>query len=174
MTQWKDPRLPDPNVMKKYRNTVRHSSKYNVAKDKADRTYKGVVYDSVMEMKYFRDVIEPQYESGWIKYYERQKSYVLLNNFRRNGQFIYGITYVADFYVEYINDTIEVIDVKGCPDDVAKMKRKLFWQIYPDIDYRWVTYNKAHGGWVDYDELQKLKRAEKKEKKKKSTQDEQA
>jgi len=166
------PRLPDASIYKKYKNQVRQSSKYNVTREKAERTYKGIVFDSVMEMKYFRDVVEPQYESGFIKYYERQKPYVLLNNFRRDGKFVYGITYVADFYIEYANDKTEVVDVKGCPDDVAKIKRKLFWQIYPEIDYRWVTYNKAHGGWVDYDELQKVKREEKKEKKRKAAIDE--
>ena len=50
-------------------------SKYNVDKDTAKRTYNNIVFDSVLEMKYYRDVILPNVESGLIKYYELQKEY---------------------------------------------------------------------------------------------------
>lgn len=35
-------------------------TKFNVDKDKAKRTCEGIVFDSVMEMKYYRDVVLPQ------------------------------------------------------------------------------------------------------------------
>ena len=35
-------------------------SKFNVEKDIAKRTYDGIVFDSVMEMKYYRDVVCPK------------------------------------------------------------------------------------------------------------------
>lgn len=141
-----------------------HRTKYNVAKDISNRTYKGIVYDSAMEMRYFRDVIEPLVASGYIKHYERQKKYVLQDSFKHNNNTILAIVYVADYYIEYENGYKEVIDIKGMPDSVAKLKRKLFWSKYPDIEYKWITYNKSHGGWVDYDELQKTRRIEKRAK----------
>lgn len=147
-------------------------SKYNVNKDLSSRTYKNVIYDSAMEMKYFIEVIEPMISLGYIKYYERQKKYNLLPSFKRNGKTVLAIDYVADYYIEYSNGVTEVIDVKGMPDDVAKLKRKLFWSRYPEIDYRWVTYNKSHGGWLDYDVLHEMKLKEAREKKAKNAQEE--
>ena len=65
---------------------------------------------------------------------------------------------------------MQVIDTKGMPDATAKLKRKLFWYKYPDIDYQWVTYSKKYasgnGGWIEYDKLSKLQRDAKKTKEK--------
>lgn len=47
-------------------------SKFNVDKDKSKRTYNGIVFDSVLEMKYFRDVLCPKVESGDVVKYELQ------------------------------------------------------------------------------------------------------
>lgn len=141
-------------------------SKFNVDKDKEDRSYKGIVFDSKLEMRYYRDVLCSGLESGTIIRYELQKKYVLQDGYRRNGKAVLPITYIADFYIEYSDGSIAVIDIKGMPDNVAKIKRKMFWKKYPDIDYRWVTYAKKYGGWVDYDELQKLRKADKLKKKK--------
>ena len=42
-------------------NMIRNNkSKYNVDKDTTKRIYNGIVFDSVLEMKYYRDVILPQ------------------------------------------------------------------------------------------------------------------
>lgn len=141
-------------------------SKYNVTKEKNARTYKGITYDSEMEMRYYIEIIEPLMATDIIKSCERQKKYVLIPSFKRKGTTVRAIEYVADYYIQYTNGLDEVVDIKGMPDSVAKLKRKLFWSIYPDTEYRWITYNKSHGGWVDYDELQDMKRKEKKEKEK--------
>lgn len=150
--------------MQKENKYAVHRTKYNVNKDVISRTYKGITYDSVMEMRYFIEVIEPMMEVGYITYYERQKKYVLQESFKHNQQTVLAITYVADYYIEYSNGHKEVIDIKGMPDGVAKIKRKLFWKVHPEIEYKWITYNKTHGGWVEYDELQKTRRAEKRAK----------
>lgn len=118
-------------------------------------------------MKYYRDVVLPKKESGEITYFELQKKYILQEGFYREGKRILPITYVADFYLEYSDGHTEVIDIKGCPDVTAKIKRKLFWFRYPDIDYQWITYVKKYGGWGNYDEINKLRREEKRMKKKK-------
>ncbi len=136
-------------------------SKYNVKKDKTDRTYDGIVFDSVLEMKYYRDVVLPKYASGEITYFELQKPYELQPKFKHNGKTILPIKYVADFYVEYSDGTKEVIDTKGYPDNVALMKSKMFFYHYPDVIYRWIKYEKKYGGWIDYEEYIVKKKAEK-------------
>ena len=140
-------------------------SKYNVDKDTAKRTYNNIVFDSVLEMKYYRDVILPNVESGLIKYYELQKEYELQPKFTHNGKTVLPIKYVADFYIEYTDGHKEVIDTKGLPDSVALLKRKMYWYHYPDVDYKWITYVKKYGGWLDYDTVKKLRLQEKKNKK---------
>lgn len=140
-------------------------SKYNVDKDTEKRTCNGIVFDSVLEMRYYRDIILPEVESGNVKKYELQKKYVLIDGFQRNGKRVLPITYVADFYVEYADGHIQVVDIKGMPDTTAKLKRKLFWYVYPDIDYVWITYVKKYGGWGLYDDFAKRRRDEKRAKK---------
>ena len=140
-------------------------SKYNVDKNTEKRTCNGIVFDSVLEMRYYRDIILPGVESGNVKKYELQKKYVLIDGFQRNGKRVLPITYVADFYVEYADGHIQVVDIKGMPDTTAKLKRKLFWYVYPDIDYVWITYVKKYGGWGLYDDFAKRRRDEKRENK---------
>lgn len=118
-----------------------------------------------MEMKYYRDVLLPNVESGSIINYELQKKYVLQEGFEKDGKRVLPITYIADFYIEYSDGHKEVIDIKGCPDSVAKIKRKLFWKKYPDIQYLWITYVKKFGGWGSYDDFKKLRSNEKRAKK---------
>ena len=113
------------------------TSKFNVDSDTTQRTYSGIVFDSKLEMRYYRDVLCPLEESGE------------------------PIKYVADFFVRYKDGHEEVIDTKGCPDQTAFLKRKLFWYKYPDVIYRWICYSKIDGGWCDY-EFVKKQRAERK------------
>lgn len=140
-------------------------TKFNVDKDKEKRTCNGIVFDSVLEMKYYRDVVLPKKESGEIFYYELQKKYILQNGFERDGKKVLPITYVADFYIEYSDGRSEVIDIKGCPDTTAKLKRKLFWHRYPNTDYLWITYIKKYGGWGNYDDFNRLRKEAKRKKK---------
>ena len=138
-------------------------SKYNVDPDKAKRTYDGIVFASVMEMKYYRDVVLPLARSGEIAHYELQKEYVLQPKYIHDGKTVRPITYVADFYIEYSDGRIEVIDTKGCADSVAKIKKKMFMYQYPNLPYRWVTYVKKLGGWRDYDDVKQLRKEAKME-----------
>lgn len=141
-------------------------SKYNVdSKDIAKRTHGGVVFDSVLEMKYYRDVLCPLVESGDVVYYELQKPYELQPKFEHDGKKVNPITYVADFFIRYKDGREEVIDTKGCPDSSALLKRKLFWYVYPTVAYRWMSWSKVDGGWIDYEVLKK-NRAERKRQKK--------
>jgi len=140
-------------------------SKFNVSNDREKRTCDGIVFDSVMEMRFYRDVIQPKVGSGDIIHYELQKEYELQPEFtNRYGKRVRPVTYVADFYVEYADGSIQVIDTKGCADSTAKIKRKLFWYRYPELDYKWICYSKCDGGWVDYEYVTQQRRLRKKQK----------
>lgn len=136
-------------------------TKFNVDKNTEKRTYNGIVFDSILEMKYYRDVLLPKVESGEVTNYVLQKPYELQPKFVHNGKAIRPIQYVADFYIAYKDGSEEVIDTKGYGDQVAILKRKIFWYHYPDVDYKWVTYVKKYGGWIDYEEYKKLKKIDK-------------
>lgn len=140
-------------------------SKYNVDKNTEKRTCEGIVFDSIMEMKFYRDVVLPQVRSGDIKKYELQKKYILQPKFVHEGRTVQPIVYIADFYIEYKDGRIEVIDTKGCPDSVAKIKRKMFWYIFPDVDYKWICYSKIDGGWCEFEKVQQGRKERKKNKK---------
>lgn len=137
-------------------------TKYNVDMDIEKRSYDGIVFASQLEMKYYRDVVLPLSRSGDITHFELQKKYVLQPKFNNGSKNVKEIYYMADFYIEYSDGRSEVIDTKGCADSAAKMKRKMFWYVYPDTTYRWVTYVKKYGGWIDYDECARLRRLAKK------------
>ncbi len=136
-------------------------TKYHVPKDKSLRTCDGIIFDSVLEMRYYREVLIPGVESGEIVNYELQKKYQLQPGFTHNGQHIRAVDYVADFVITYRDGHVAVVDTKGKADATALLKRKLFYYKYPDIDYQWIGYSKIDGGWMPYDEIKK-KRKERK------------
>ena len=130
-------------------------TKFNVDKNKTDRTYEGIVFDSKLEMRFYRDVVCPKIKNGEITDYELQKPYLLQDKFYHNGKTIRAIVYTADFWLRYADGHEEVIDTKGFADSTALLKRKLFWFKYPDINYKWICYSKTDGGWCDYDYVKK-------------------
>ena len=134
---------------------ARGYTKYHVPKDKSRRTYDGIVFDSVLEMRYYREVVLPGVESGEITSFELQKKFQLQPSFTRDGKRIRSIDYIADFVLLYADGHEVVIDTKGKADTTALLKRKMFYYRYPDVDYRWITYSKKDGGWVLYDDVKK-------------------
>jgi hypothetical protein len=142
-------------------------TKFNVDKDREKRSCDGIVFDSQLEMRYYRDVLCPMVESGQVVQYELQKPYELQPKFIHDGKTVQPITYVADFYMEFADGHSEVVDTKGQPDAVAHLKRKLFWYCYPDVNYHWIVYLKKFGGWLTYEEAQQRRKEEKRQRKKK-------
>lgn len=140
-------------------------TKYKVNKDTSKRTCNGIVFDSELEMRYYRDVVLEGVKNGTIAEYEMQKVYILQPKFQHEGKSILPIKYVCDFWVKYSDGHEEVIDTKGFADQKAPIKRKMFWYTFPDLTLRWIAYSKMDGGWIDYEELKK-KRAERRKKKK--------
>jgi len=139
-------------------------SKFNVASNKDKRTYEGIVFDSTAEMEYYRDVIVPAMNAGEIIECERQKRYILQPGYKHDGKKILPIEYKADFVTTSKDNHVQVIDIKGCPDAVAKLKRKMFWYVYPEIDYVWIGYSKIDGGWTTYEEIKRGRKSRNKNK----------
>ncbi len=139
-------------------------TKFNVNKDKEKRTYNNIVFDSTLEMRYYRDVILPKMESGDVVDCKLQVPYQLQEKFKHDNKTVLPIIYVADFVVTYKNGHITVIDTKGMPDSVALLKRKLFWYKYPDVDYQWISYSKCDGGFVSYEIVKQGRKQRKKDK----------
>lgn len=127
----------------------------------------GIVFDSAAEMKYYRDIVVPGLESGIIANCERQVKYILQPGFKNRGEKVSPITYVADFVVEYRTGHVQVVDIKGCPDSIARLKRKMFLFNFPEVDYVWLGYSKLDGGWVEYEKIQEGRKRRKKEKEEK-------
>lgn len=140
-------------------------SKFNVGKKTTDRTFEGIIFDSVVEMKYYRDVVLPEIENGNIVSCERQKKYILQPSFMHLGKKILPIEYKADFVLKYKTGKEVVVDIKGCPDAVAILKRKMFWYVFPNIDYIWIGYSKIDGGFCTYEDIKAGRKQRKKDKK---------
>lgn len=136
-----------------------HRSKFNVTSNVEERSCDGIVFASQLEMRYYQEVVKPDAASGKIIHYEMQKPYILQEAFSYHGKTVRSILYIADFYLVYADGSAEVIDTKGYADDVAKLKRKIFWKLYPDVKYTWITYSKTDGGWQPY-EYVRQKRSE--------------
>lgn len=139
-------------------------TKFNVDKNADQRTLDGIVFDSALELRYYRDVLLPLVESGEVVEYELQKPYELQPKFVHDGRTVQAIRYVADFYVKYSDGREEVIDIKGFADATALLKRKLFWYTFPDLNYIWLTYSRPDNGWIEYENLKKARAARKKAK----------
>lgn len=127
----------------------------------------GITFDSKTEAEYYE----------YLKQLEKDKKiyrlrchpvYVLQEAFERHGKKYKAIKYIADF--EYWSDEEQinvVVDVKGFAMEDARLKRKLFAYKYPWDKIVWVAkslkYSKT--GWIDYDELQRLRRKARRERK---------
>ena len=114
------------------------------------------------ELRFLQEFIEPKMESGEILSYERQVEYVLQDKFKYNGKTILPIKYRSDFNVVWRDGTLQVFDVKGNPDSMSLLKRKMMWSKYPETNLTFICRNLKYGGWVEYDILKKMRREAKK------------
>jgi len=147
---------------------IRRQSKFNInqtKKGKQNRTYNNIIFDSLLEMQYYRDVVCAGLRNGTIKDCQLQVKYELQPKFKYKGENVQAINYVADFVVTYSDGSVKVIDTKGLPDATAKLKKKLFHYKYPNINYVWMAYSKIDGGWMEYKDIEKARKQRKKEKK---------
>jgi len=145
-------------------------SKHNVdisPSAKKKRTLNGHEFSSDLEFRYYKYLLDLQTQ-GKVKNIELQPKYILQEKYKRksDGKSILAIYYISDFRITYSDDSVQVVDTKGDPDNMAILKRKIFEKLYPDVDFHWIAYSKQDSdiGWIEYDELKKLRSARKKAK----------
>lgn len=131
-------------------------SKYGAKKAEVD----GYVFDSLIEAKYYEQ-LKWLKSNKQIKGFKIQPKYLLQEAFKKNGKHFRKIEYIADFEVKHLDGSIEVVDVKGMETEAFKIKRKLFERLYL-YKLSLVTFSKKWGGWIELDELKKLRRKAKK------------
>lgn len=131
-------------------------SKYNAKKVE----YKGVVFDSKVECDYYH-YLERNLGDGYDRI-ELQPRYELIPKLDKQRK----TEYIADFALFKNDVLVEVIDVKGMPTEVAKLKAKMFRHKYPKIKLTWIYKAPKYTGleWITYEELLKARRKRKKEK----------
>ena len=130
-------------------------------------TGKTIMFDSAAEKRYYDEYVIPMFRNGQIIDYDLQRKYQLIPAFNRdlNGERIRKIQYIADFWLKFKDGHVQVKDVKGSGylvDQVAKIKRKMMYYYFPDLDFQWICYSR--GNWVDWDKFMKEKRTAKREK----------
>ncbi|MBE7319124.1 DUF1064 domain-containing protein [Staphylococcus capitis] len=130
-------------------------SKYNAKKVE----YKGVVFDSKIECDYYQYLernLGKEYD-----HIELQPRYELIPKVNKQRK----TEYIADFALFKDDVLVEVIDVKGMPTEVAKLKAKIFRDKYPNIKLTWICKAPKYTGleWIEYDELIKVRRKRKRE-----------
>ena len=145
---------------------AKDKSKYKSKKIEID----GIKFDSKAEGDYYL-LLKKYKETGTVKDFELQPKFVLQEKFKhRFSGNIRSLTYTADFKVVVQVGQfkiIYVVDVKGKANETSPLKRKLFLNKYPNIDLRWISKSLKHGdsdGWIDYFELQKIRRENRKKK----------
>lgn len=94
------------------------NSKYNAKKHE----YDGIVFDSLMELKFYKELKNSLLD------FSMQQTFELQPKFTYKGQTILPIKYKCDFIVE---DTW-VIDIKGMKTPDFKLKEKMFKYKYGD------------------------------------------
>lgn len=97
---------------------------------KEERTLDGILFDSKAEMNRYAE-LKMLERAGIIKDLKLQPRFPLIPAHENER----GLTYVADFAYEENGHRI-VEDVKGHKTDVYKLKRKLFRERYPELDFR--------------------------------------
>ena len=118
---------------------ARKYNKYGNHKQVVD----GHKFDSKAEAMYYGQ-LKWLLQAKQIKGYKMQPRYLLQEGFKKNGKTYRKIEYVADFEVEKLDGTIEIIDIKGTVTKEFSIKRKLFERQYMD-SIKLLKYDRDRG-----------------------------
>ena len=130
---------------------MNNRSKYNIDNSilgKLKRTYDGILFDSGLECRFYKEYLLPKLKKGTIKAIKRQVRYELLPSFIYKNAKQRSIEYVSDFDVLYADGRFVVIDVKGMIKPIDKIKAKLFKYKYPNTDFVFMRYSKEKGWYT--------------------------
>ncbi|HBJ2602312.1 TPA: DUF1064 domain-containing protein [Clostridium botulinum] len=123
----------------------------------------GITFDSKDEGKYYLYLKELKAKDKILNF-ERQPKYELQPSFKKYGKTHRAITYAPDFLIYHLDGSEELIDVKGTETQQGNMRRKMFDYKYPDLKLTWVSRSLKYSstGWIEYDELKKIRKENKK------------
>lgn len=124
--------------------------------------YDGIIFDSKLECEYYKELML-KVKNGEIKSFSIQPKYILQDKFTKYGKSYREISYSPDFAILNNDDSITLIDVKGFSTPASEMRKKMFDFQYPDIQLIWLTYVKKYGGWIEINDLKKLRKDNKKD-----------
>ncbi len=114
----------------RYQRMIRDSKIGRPSKYNAHQTlYNGARYASMAEAKYAQE-LDIRLKVGEIKAWERQIPFDLMVGNKKVTR------YVIDFVEIGLDGNKTYVEVKGVWTDVAKLKRKLFEALYPDLKYK--------------------------------------
>ena len=123
--------------------------------------YDGIKFDSKVECEYYKELMS-KVMNREIKSFSIQPRYVLQDKFTKYGKNYREITYSPDFMIVNNDDSVTLVDVKGYSTPASELRKKLFDFQYPTIQLIWLTYVKKYGGWIEIDQLKKLRKDNKK------------
>jgi len=106
----------------------------------------GIAFASKMEAEYYRHLCVLR-DLGEVRSFVLQPRFVLQAAFTKHGRAFRSVTYVADFGVVYKDGSKKVIDVKGMPTPVFKLKQKWYARLY---DEPLVCVTKTRNGWREW------------------------
>lgn len=132
-------------------------TKYNSKKVTID----GIQFDSKSEGDYYLYLSE-QLQDGLIKSFSLQPKIELIPKFEKYGKKFRSTTYTPDFKVTDWEDNVTYIDVKGFSTAPSELRKKLFDYLFPNDKLVWLSYVKKYGGWIEIDELKRLRKESKK------------
>lgn len=113
-----------------------------------------IKFDSIAEAKYYEQ-LKWMLQAKLIKSFKCQPKFLLQEAFKKNGETVRKIEYIADFEIHNLDGYIEIVDVKGAETKEFLIKKKLFLKKY-DYPLKVVTLDKTLG-WIELDKLKKLK-----------------
>lgn len=112
-----------------------------------------ITFDSMLEARFFLHLLTIQ-ELGKTTLIETHPKFILQEGFKKNDKRIYPIHYNADFKVTYSDGTTAIYDTKGRETADFKIKKKLFFYKYPDLDL--ICVKQLKGVWVNKDTEEEL------------------
>ncbi len=132
----------------------------------------GLEFRSTDEVRFWEWCKDKKAKGEILNFEYEPEKIEIMPKFRFHGELVRAMTYTPDFILYHNDGTKEYIEVKGFFTEQATLKVKLFKYILsnkePGTKYRVLARNLKHanidGEWIEYDELQKLKRKAKREK----------
>src|SRR5574344_65369 len=124
----------------------------------------GITFDSKDDSKYYEALKIMKYR-GEIQNFELQPKFTLVKGFKKNNKTYRAITYTPDFTIYHNDGSVEYVDVKGMTTQQGELRIKLFNYFYKDLKLSIIARSLKYGdsyGFIDYYELQKIRRKNRK------------